>query len=303
MMIGSSQMLKNFNLLLIPQAFIPLRTQTFLNNPKKEDEHYLTKIFDARIEGYPGFKQKQNILNNTPILLLFIYKNCNFELIQYHLKLTKMASILDLLNSDIGKTLIDGTSKQLGQDKAKTAKALNAALPLLLGAMKNNAKTPQGAIGLLSALGNEKHGGSILDNLGSILGGKSIDKDVLQDGAGILGHLFNGKEKNVASAVSKTSGLDAVSAMNTLKVAAPVLMGLLGKESRQKNVTDQNGIGNLLSGLLGGESQQQVKMVTRLLDADNDGSIIDDVAGMLLGGRGSSKGGVNKLLGKLLGKK
>ena len=77
-----------------------------------------------------------------------------------------MASILDLLNSDIGKSLINGTSQQLGQDKGKTTTALNAALPLILGAMKNSAKTPEGAAGLLSALGNEKHGGGILDNLG-----------------------------------------------------------------------------------------------------------------------------------------
>ena len=210
-----------------------------------------------------------------------------------------MAGILDLLNSDIGKTLINGTSQQLGQDKAKTTSALNAALPLLLGAMKNNAKTPEGAIGLLSALGNEKHGGGILDNLGDILGGNSIDEDVLQDGAGILGHVFQGKEQNIANAVGKSSGLDAGSAMNTLKVAAPVLMGLLGKESRQQNVADQNGIGDLLSGLLGGEGQQQESMVTRLLDADNDGSVIDDVAGMLLGG--GKKGGKGGLLGSLLG--
>lgn len=214
-----------------------------------------------------------------------------------------MGSILDLLNSDIGKTLINGTSQQLGQDKAKTTTAMNAALPLLLGAMKNNAKTPEGANGLLNALGNEKHGGGLLDKLGDVLGGDSIDEDVIKDGEGILGHVFQGKEQNVANAVSKTSGLDMGSAMNMLKVAAPVLMGLLGKETRQQKVADQNGIGNLLGGLMGGESQQQESMVTRLLDADNDGSVIDDVAGMLLGGGGSKKGGTGGLLGGLLGRR
>lgn len=212
-----------------------------------------------------------------------------------------MNSILDLLNSDIGKTLINGTSQQLGQDKAKTKTAMSAALPLLLGAMKNNAKSPEGASGLLSALGDEKHSGGILDKLGDVLGGNSIDEDVLQDGSGILRHVFQGKEQNVANAVSKSSGLDAGSAMNTLKVAAPVLMGLLGKETRQQQVADQNGIGNMLSGLLGGESQQQESLVTRLLDADNDGSVIDDVAGMLLGG--GKKGGRGGLLNSLLGRK
>lgn len=212
-----------------------------------------------------------------------------------------MASILDLLNSDIGKTLINSTSQQLGQDKAKTTTAMNAALPLLLGAMKNNAKSPEGAAGLLSALGNNKHSGGVLDNLGDILGGDSIDEDVMQDGAGILRHVFQGKEQNVANAVGKSSGLDAGAAMNALKVAAPVLMGLLGKETRQKQVTDQNGIGELLGGLLGGQGEQEESMVTKLLDADNDGSVIDDVAGMLLGG--GKKGGSGGLLGGLLGRK
>ena len=214
-----------------------------------------------------------------------------------------MASILDLLNSDIGKSLINGTSKQLGQDKGKTTTALSAALPLILGAMKNNAKTPEGAAGLLSALGNEKHGGGILDNLGSILGGGGIDDNVLQDGAGILGHVFGGKEQNVANAVSKSSGLDLGSAMSILKVAAPLVMGYLGKETRQQKVADQNGIGNLLGGLLGGESKQQQSLVESLLDADGDGSIIDDVAGMLLGGGSKKKSGLGGLLGGLFGKK
>lgn len=214
-----------------------------------------------------------------------------------------MASILDLLNSDMGKTLIEGTSKQLGQDKNKTSTALSAALPLILGAMKNNAKTPAGASGLLSALGNEKHSGSILDNLGSILGGGGIDDNVLKDGAGILGHVFGGREQNVANAVSKSSGLDAGSAMNILKVAAPFIMGYLGKEKRQQNVSNESGIGDLLGGLLGNQSQQQQSMVERLLDADGDGSIIDDVAGMILGSGGKKKGGLGGLLGGFFGKK
>ena len=219
------------------------------------------------------------------------------------IKQTKMASILDLLNSDIGKSLINGTSQQLGQDKGKTTTALSAALPLILGAMKNNAKTPEGAAGLLSALGNEKHGGGILDNLGSILGGGEIDDDVLQDGAGILGHVFGGKEQNVAYAVSKSSGVDLGSAMSILKVAAPLIMGYLGKQTRQQNVADQNGIGNLLGGLLGGESKQQQSLVESLLDADGDGNVIDDVAGMLLGGGSKKKSGLGGLLGGLFGKK
>ncbi len=206
-----------------------------------------------------------------------------------------MAGIFDLLNSDIGKTLINGASQQLGKDQKTTTTALGAALPLILGAMKNNAKTPEGASGILNALNSDKHSGGILDSLGSILGGGGIDDDVLQDGAGILGHVFGGKEQNVAQAVSKSSGLDLGSAMSVLKVAAPFVMGYLGKQTRQQGVADQNGLGSLLGNMLGDESDHQQSLVNRLLDADGDGSIIDDVAGMILG----KSGGLGSLLGGL----
>jgi hypothetical protein len=214
-----------------------------------------------------------------------------------------MSGILDLLNSPMGKTLVNGAASQLGLKKNKAGAAIQSALPLILGAMKNNASTREGAEGLLGALKNEKHSGGILDNLGSILGGSQIDDDVLQDGAGILGHVFGGKEQNVAAAISKSNGIDMNQAMNILKVAAPVLMGYLGKQSRTKGVQDQNGIGNLLGGLLGGQSQQSQSMINRLLDADGDGSVIDDVTGMLLNSGGQKKGGILGTLMGLLGGK
>lgn len=214
-----------------------------------------------------------------------------------------MSGILDILNSPIGKTLINGASQQLGQGKQQTQSALSTALPLILGAMKNNASTSDGAAGLLKALGDNRHSGGILDNLGSILGGGGIDQDVLDDGAGILGHVFGGKEQNVAQAVSKSSGIDLNSAMNILKIAGPLVMGYLGKQTRQNNVSDQGGLGDLLGGMLGGSGQQEQSLVNRLLDADGDGSIIDDVAGMLLSGGGKKKSGLAGLLGGLFGKR
>lgn len=206
-----------------------------------------------------------------------------------------MAGLLDLLNSDLGKTLVSGASQQLGQNSKTTSSALTAALPLILGAMKNNASTPQGAQGLLGALSNSNHDGSILDNLGGLLG----NADGMKDGAGILGHVFNGKEQNVAKAVSAKSGMDMSSVMKLLQMAAPVILGYLGKQTRQNNVSDAGGIENLLGGLLGSGAQQEQNLVSQLLDADGDGSVIDDIIGMA---SGSKKGGIGGLLGGLFGK-
>jgi len=211
-----------------------------------------------------------------------------------------MSGLLDLLNSPMGKQLISGVAGQTGQSENKTSDVLSMAMPLILGAMKKNVSSPQGAQGLMSALSN-KHDGSILDNLGDLFGG-GVDDNVMNDGAGILGHVFGGAQPQVESALSQKSGMDMGSIGSILKIAAPIVMGMLGKQTRQNNVQDASGMNNLLGGLLGGQPQQNQSLITTLLDADGDGSILDDVAGMVMGGGQQKKGGLGGLLGGLFGK-
>ncbi len=212
-----------------------------------------------------------------------------------------MSGILDLLNSDIGKQIINGVSSDSNQPQDKTKTVMSMALPLLMGAMKRNTATPDGAAGLMSALSG-KHDGSILDNLGSLFGG-GVDEEVKNDGAGILKHVLGNSQNNVTNALSQKSGMDTGAVMNVLKVAAPILLGYLGKQQRQQPAQSSSGIEGLLGGMLGGGKQQnkQQSLIESVLDGDNDGSILDDVAGMVLGG-GKSKSGLGGLLGGLFGK-
>lgn len=213
-----------------------------------------------------------------------------------------MSGILDLLNSDLGKTIVSGVSGQTGQSTDKTGNLLSMAMPVLMQAMRRNAATPQGADGLLGAL-NGKHDGSILDNLGDLFNG-GVNQNVMDDGGKILGHVLGGSQQNVTNALSSKSGIDAGSVAQILKVAAPILMGVLGKQQRQQQVSNQNGLEGLLGGLLKGNSpQQEQSFLESILDADGDGSVIDDVAGMVLGGDKKSEGGLGGLLGGLFGKK
>jgi hypothetical protein len=212
-----------------------------------------------------------------------------------------MSGILDLLNSDLGKTIISGVSGQTNQPQNKTQDVLTMALPVLMQAMKRNASTPEGAQGLMGALSN-KHDGSILDNLGGLFSG-GVDDSVMNDGSKILGHVLGNKQQHVEQALGAKAGIDANSVAQILKVAAPIIMGVLGKETRQNNVNSQNDLGSLLGGLISGNSpQQEQSFLESILDADGDGSVIDDVAGMVLGGD-KKKGGLGGLIGGLFGGK
>lgn len=210
-----------------------------------------------------------------------------------------MSGLLDLLSSPEGRQVISGVAGQTGQSENQTASVLSMAMPLLLGAMKKNVNSPNGAEGLMNAL-SSKHDGSILDNLGGLFGG-GVDQSVMDDGAGILGHVFGNKQTNVEQALSQKSGVDTGTIGSILKIAAPIVMGYLGRQTSQNKVSDASGMNNLLGGMLGGQPEQNQSLITTLLDADGDGSILDDVAGMVMDG-GKKKGGLGGLLGGLFGK-
>ena len=205
---------------------------------------------------------------------------------------------MDLLNSPMGRQLVSGVATQTGQPESKTADVLSMAMPLLMGAMKKNSSTPGGANDLMNALSN-KHDGSILDNLGGLFGG-GVDSNVLNDGAGILGHVLGSKQPQVENALSSKSGIDAGTVSQILKIAAPILLGYLGKQSRQQNVNDPDALSGLLGGLMGGNknSARQQSLVESFLDSDGDGSVLDDLAGMVMDNGGAGK---KNNLGGLLG--
>lgn len=211
---------------------------------------------------------------------------------------------MDLLNSDLGKTIVSGVAGQTSQDQNKTSDLLTMALPVLMQAMARNASTPEGSEGLLNAL-NNKHDGSILDNLEGLFTG-GLDANILEDGSKILGDVLGNRQQGVQMALSQRSGIDANSVAQILKIATPLLLGLLGKQTRQQNVNSTNGLEGLLGGLLGGNSpQHQQSFLESILNANNDGSIVDDVAGMVLGGTKSKSGfgSLSGLLGGLFGKR
>ncbi|KQC29196.1 DUF937 domain-containing protein [Flagellimonas eckloniae] len=213
-----------------------------------------------------------------------------------------MSGLLDLLNSPMGKQLISGVAGQTGQPENKTADVLSMAMPLLMGAMKKNTSSPGGAQGLLNAL-SSKHDGSILNDLGGLFGG-GVDQNVMDDGAGILGHVFGSKQPQVENALSSKSGIDAGSISQILKIAAPILLGYLGKQTKQQNVSSPDALSGLLGGLMGGNSaaNKQQSLIETFLDSDGDGSVIDDLAGMVLNSGSQKKSGLGGLLGGLFGK-
>jgi hypothetical protein len=190
------------------------------------------------------------------------------------------ADLLQQLTSQLSGGNLDALSQQLGVDQGTANQAIQAALPMILGAMAKNASSPDGAQALTQAL-QKDHDGSILDNLGGFLG--SSDNG---SGSGILGHVFKASLPMIISSVSKMSGMQEGQAGSLLENLAPVVMGALGKQQRQQGL-DAGGIADILSGMTQqarGTSTQgsaALDMLSNILDRDGDGNMMDDIGGML----------------------
>lgn len=136
-------------------------------------------------------------------------------------------NLLDSVQQHLGPDTIRQISDAIGADPATTSNAVSMALPAIISGLSNNAAHPQGAAALDQAL--DAHDGSILGNLGSILGGSGI-------GGAILGHVFGSRRGDVENGVSRASGLDAAQVAQLLMMLAPIVMGALGRMKRQGRV-------------------------------------------------------------------
>jgi hypothetical protein len=218
-----------------------------------------------------------------------------------------MFSLDSLLGQQGSNEVIGQLSKQVGAQPDLVNSAIQMALPMIVGGLARNASTPDGAGALANALQND-HDGSILDNLGSLLGGgaqtpqtagqtdlggiigsilgggQQAQQNPATDAGGILGHIFGPQQGKVAEQVSQQSGLNMGQVAQILLTLAPLVMGYLGKQQRTQNL-DPNGLSNYL----GQQTQQaaasgnpMMDMVGSFLDKDHDGSAMDDIASMAM---------------------
>jgi hypothetical protein len=186
-------------------------------------------------------------------------------------------SLLEMLQQRLGSQAVDQLGRKIGADSGTTGNAIDAALPLLLSAMASNATNGAQAQSLHTAVA-EDHDGSILDDVPGYL-----NRAETGPGAGILRHVLGGKQPAVETGLSQVTGLEAGKAGQLLTMLAPLVMGALGRAQQERGL-DPGGLSTLLVG-----EQEHLKQsapgvmgaLGRFLDRDSDGSVMDDVGGLL----------------------
>jgi hypothetical protein len=222
-------------------------------------------------------------------------------------------SILDSVLGQLGPDTIAKMAGQLGSNPQQTTSAIQAALPLLMGAMQRNVGQPGGADALHNAVVRDHQGvdfGALLGGLlgggtaapaaaapagglggllGSVMGmmggggGGQNANPMLGMGSSILGHVLGGSQQTAANGVAQASGMSAGGSAQLMAMLAPLLMGAMGKATQSQGLNAGG-----LAGLLGSEMSkiggghapgQSGGFMGGLLDADHDGDV--DVSDLL----------------------
>jgi hypothetical protein len=193
-----------------------------------------------------------------------------------------MTSIIDSVRQQLDAGTVQQISQSLGADPDKTSNAISVAVPALITALSSNASKPQGAASLDQAL--NAHDGSILDNLGGLLGGAGGGA-----GAAILGHILGGRRAPVEQGIGKAAGLNAGQVAQLMTILAPIIMGVLGRMKKNKEVDGDRLPDVLNTGRT--QAEQEIPGLGGMLDANNDGSITDDLLRMGSSALGGMFGG------------
>ncbi|HET9371436.1 MAG TPA: DUF937 domain-containing protein [Vicinamibacterales bacterium] len=181
-------------------------------------------------------------------------------------------NILDAILDAQGGATARQAGAAVGLSPDDTRSALSALVPALAGGLHRNASSSGGLDALIGALSGGQHSRYVEDP------SLAASTATLQDGNGILGHIFGSKDvsRQVAAQAASQTGLSADVLKRLLPIAATMVMGSLATQQMRGAPAGAAGGGDLFS------------MLTPMLDRNGDGSVMDDVlgsVGRMFGGR------------------
>ncbi len=191
-------------------------------------------------------------------------------------------NIMNMVKGAVSDQIMGQIGGMLGiPDQKKTSSVFNTAIGSILGGMMQKSSSQEGAKQVFDMASNADTG--IMDKLGDLLGGGGDDLAAVQkSGGGMLEGLLGAGQSGMIQTIAKAVGLDGSIIGKLLTLAAPMLMGVVGKHIKSAGL-DALGLSSLL-----GEQKQH-------LSASMPSSLTENLGfGNLLSGAGDlGKSGLN----------
>ncbi|WP_378944123.1 DUF937 domain-containing protein [Mesorhizobium sp. ANAO-SY3R2] len=203
-----------------------------------------------------------------------------------------MLPLFEMLANAQNGNGMEALARQFGLSQQQTQAAIDALMPAFSQGLKRNASDPYGVGSFLQAMASGQHA-KYFDDASRAFSPQGVD-----EGNGILGHLFGSKDisRAVASQAAQATGIGQDVLKQMLPVIASMIMGGLFKQSTgqmQAPGGSSNPLGDILEqmmrqaggmrgGMMGGAQQpQQAPQQTQAPDPfDNPfGKVLKDMFG------------------------
>lgn len=187
-----------------------------------------------------------------------------------------MASILDVLNTNLGKDLIKKASNETGESSEKVSSVLSMVMPIILGNFKN--KIQEGSTGILYELlkvapdpykflktFSKKESSEILDC------GEEYNEILLGDNISII-----------SETIGVSLDINPTAVQQITKIAIPVIVAILSIQKKEEQLRDTD-MESLIDSALGSSSAYNNSFLKTILEKQDDPNIINEASGMVLG--------------------
>lgn len=192
-----------------------------------------------------------------------------------------MPGFIDEFVKTYGPEVSKQMASNLGINKKTALNILPQVVPLVLGGLQRQ-KEQFGGAPRVDHILNKYGSADVLHDIGGLFASRVNDAKLDPQLGGLLGN----SGTQATNMLANKFKLDPSIAMKIIPLLAPIILGALTHKR------DNAGMGST--------------GIASLLDQDGDGSILDDVAGFLMGGSGASSPAGNvigNILGGLFGKK
>lgn len=176
-------------------------------------------------------------------------------------------NLLDLIMSDSGNQQVIGQlAKRAGVSENEIGNILAQAVPAVSRGMKSKMSDENGLSSIMDIL-KDKQPERYIEKPEEL----ATDNSVVDDGNSILGQIFGNKDtsREVASRVATKAGSSSGVVKMLLPIIASLAMGAFSKKGKVTAAPAQEAQAPQSSGMMG--------MVKNFIDADDDGSIVDDL--------------------------
>ena len=147
-----------------------------------------------------------------------------------------------LMNSMGSESSVEALSQKTGSSTKDTSSFLSSALPMLMGALTQNASTQDGASSLANALTQHTDTSSMAEQIAN------ADEN---DGSAIIQHIFGDNSGQAVNTISQDTGIESGQVSSLLSNIAPALLSGLSAATGSAQNSQQESGGFDFSGLLG----------------------------------------------------